>query len=167
MGSNSAGDIFNIGSSLAEGEIQATAIKNQTRFRVLQNLTNAKFAELQERDSIKRGAKRAGRAIKTSKEAKGLARARLAAQGVDVDVGSAADIQADIELAGRLDAIAIENNAYREAFGFKLEAQESRFAARIAQFGGDFRARATLLTGQARAFGSAIKVAGQAGAAAG
>lgn len=154
--------IFNIGANIAEGEIQSTAISTQANFQRLQNETNAKFAELQARDAKKRGRKEAQLLKSVAKQQKSAQRASAAARGVDVDAGTAADIQSDIDLASELDAIQIENNAYREAFGFKVDAQQSRFAARIAQISGDFRSRTTLITSQAAAFGSAVGVVSKA-----
>lgn len=154
--------IFNIGASLAEGDMQSSAARSQARFAVMQNETNAKFAEMQERDTLRRGKDMASARKAEASRTKSSTRAKMAAQGIDIDSGSAADVQSDIELAGELDAIQIENNAYREAFGFKVDASQSRFAAKIAQISGDFKARTTLLTSQGSAFGSAIGVASKA-----
>ncbi len=55
----------------------------------------------------------------------GQQRAAAAANGVDVNVGSAADLQADTVAFGRLDDLTIRNNAEREALGF--EAQGTNF----------------------------------------
>lgn len=154
--------VADIGMTLTEGEIQSSAIRQKTRFEVMQAETNAKLAEFQERDILKRGEKAANSVKRAAKRAKSSARAALAASGVDIDLGSAAEAQADIELAGELDAIQIQNNAYREAFGFKMEASQQRFMGTMAQISGDFQASTTLLGSQAGAFAGGLKLANNA-----
>jgi hypothetical protein len=61
----------------------------------------------------------------------GAQRAGIAAGNIDVGYGSAVDVQADAAHLGELDALTIRNNAQREAWGFKVEAIDTRQRAKI------------------------------------
>jgi hypothetical protein len=66
----------------------------------------------------------------------GSQRASFAGQGVDVGSGSAADVQADAAYLGELDKRQILSNAQREAWGYRVDAENNRRNADIARKGG-------------------------------
>jgi len=84
---------------------------------------NARADEMRARDAIKRGHELEARSRQGTKKLRGTQRAALAAQGVDVNVGSAQDIQTETEVIGELDALTIKNNALREAYGYSTQAR--------------------------------------------
>lgn len=92
---------------------------------------NAAIAELQAADAIERGEEAASQFRQRVRQAIGSQRAGIAAQGVDVTYGSAVDAQADAEFLGELDALTIRTNAAREAWGFKVQSEDSRRRAEI------------------------------------
>jgi hypothetical protein len=92
---------------------------------------NAKVADLQAEDAIQRGAEEEARLRRGVRQLVGAQRAGFAADGVDVGFGSALDVQADTAEQGELDALTIRTNAAREAWGFKVEAQDLRYQAGI------------------------------------
>jgi|CXWL01.1.fsa_nt_gi hypothetical protein len=110
---------------------------------------NAGIAELQADDAIKRGTVASNRRRVQTRQTIGAQRAELAHQGVDInDVdSSAADVQADAAYLGELDAVTIQNNAAREAWGYRMQAQDLTLRGRYAQQTGDMQGVQTLLTG--------------------
>lgn len=112
---------------------------------------NARMEELRAEDARKRGEELAAISRGKTKKLRGSQRAALAASGVDVGTGSAADIQAETEDIGELEAITIKNNAMREAFGFETRATTERLKGELAFSAGTSRATETLLTGGLRA----------------
>lgn len=93
---------------------------------------NAKLAEEQERDVLARGEEAASRHRLDVKRLAGAQRVALAAQGIALDDGSAADILGDTAYFGALDEATIRNNARREAFGFKVQAMNYRTGGQFA-----------------------------------
>jgi len=92
---------------------------------------NSEIAELQAVDALNRGAEEEHRFRSGIRTAIGAQIAGFAGQNVDVGFGSAVDVQADAAYLGELDAQAIKNNAMREAWGFKVEAEDLRMRADI------------------------------------
>jgi hypothetical protein len=117
---------------------------------------NAAVADIQAKDAVERGIDEASRFRQGVRTLVGSQRAGLAAQGVDVGFGSAADVQADAAFLGELDALTIETNAKREAWGFTVEAADARKRAEIQrregvmlEAAGRSRANAALIGGGA------------------
>ena len=67
-------------------------------------------------------------ALQAKKQLIGRQRAVLAANGVDVNEGSAVDIQVDTAGIGKLDELTIRSNAAREALGYRYQAYNARVA---------------------------------------
>ena len=94
---------------------------------------NAAILEARAIDATSRGVDEEQRYRSSVRGLIGSQRAGFAAQGIDVGSGSAADVQADSAYLGELDALTIRNNAAREAWGFRVEAQQAREGGKIAQ----------------------------------
>lgn len=114
---------------------------------------NAQIADWQADDALDRGREAASRHRAEVRRLTGSQRARLAAQGIDIDSGSALDIQLDTAGLGERDALEIENAARREAWGYKVQAQDYRTRGQIARYEGKQQAIGTLLTTGAKAYG--------------
>jgi hypothetical protein len=99
---------------------------------------NAAVATLQAEDAIARGAEDENRFRSGVRGIIGAQRAATAAGNVDVGFGSALDVQADAAFLGELDALTIRTNAAREAWGFKVEAEDLRRRGQIARKEGVF-----------------------------
>lgn len=107
---------------------------------------NAKYAEIQAKDAIRRGelaAEARGREISA---VVGRQRAAAAAQGIALDTGSQAELQAEALEVGMMDALEIENNAYREAMGYRIQATQQLVAGAARRLEAQQRAEATLTT---------------------
>ena len=110
------------GAAKKAGEAQRRAADSQAELHDY----NAAIAELQAEDAIERGEEAANQFRQRVRVMIGSQRAGLAAQGVDVNYGSAVDVQADAEFLGELDALTLRTNAAREAWGYKVQAEDSR-----------------------------------------
>lgn len=98
-------------------------------------------------DRLRAGEREAGLQERRAAGVVGAQRAALAASGVDVNTGSAALIQQVTSMQGREEANTVRINAFREALGYKLEAEEERGRAGILRAGARSRQRLSLATG--------------------
>lgn len=94
---------------------------------------NAHIADLQAVDAVERGFIDEQRFRQGVNLMVGTQRAGFAGQGVDVSTGSAVDVQADAMFLGELDALSIRTNAAREAWGYQVQAADTRKRAEIAR----------------------------------
>lgn len=108
---------------------------------------NAQIAEIQAQDAIARGKIEEKKARRVTEQVIGAQRVGLAAQGVDVNRGSALDVQADAAYLGELDVLTIRNNAAKEAWGFRTQADDLRYRGKVAKQEGWSGAANTILAG--------------------
>jgi hypothetical protein len=94
---------------------------------------NASVADLQAKDAVQRAAESESNFRSGVRGMIGAQRAGFAAGNIDVAYGSAIDVQADAAYLGELDALTIRTNGVREAWGFKVQAQDLRTRAAIAR----------------------------------
>lgn len=90
---------------------------------------------------------RAGQSVGTQRSAQ-------AANGIDVNSGSAAQLQDDTAMLGELDALTIQNNAAREAYGYRVQAKQDILNASQTVQNGKTAATGSILGGLGSAFGS-------------
>jgi hypothetical protein len=140
----------------------AKAIKAQGDYESQQHQTNAQLAEIQAEDATRRGEKDAQAINKKVRSTIGAQRVAAAAQGLDPNEGMALDAQAESVELGALEAEAIRNNAWRESFGHKTEAQNSRGKSSFTKLAADNKARNTLITGGLQFFSHAAQAGGYA-----
>lgn len=84
----------------------------------------------------------------------GTQRSVQAANGIDVNSGSAAQLQDDTAMLGELDALTIQNNAAREAYGYRVQAKQDILNASQTVQNGKTAAMGSILGGFGSAFGS-------------
>lgn len=92
---------------------------------------NAAVADLQAKDAVERGAEEESRFRTQIRSTIGTQRAAFAASNVDVNYGSAVDVQADAAFLGELDALTLRTNAAREQWGFQVQATDYRKRAEV------------------------------------
>lgn len=158
MGASGAISAGTMGLSAVSAYMESESIKAKGKHDRMVAEQNARFAELQGEDAIKRGDKDAARVKQASKAMAGSQRASLAAQGVAVDTGSAAEVQEETQVLGALDALTVKNNAWREAWGLKVQADNYRSQARMAEMGSNRAVQNTLLTGGINAAASMASI---------
>lgn len=136
---------------------EANAQREQGEYQKHMSEVNAKLAEDQGADAIKLGDLEAGQVARKGAAVRGSQRVAYAAQGIDVNSGVAAEVQADTEALSQIDQLTIKNNAWRTAWGYKVEALNSRSKGEFAKIAADKSANNTLLTGGLKALGSATQ----------
>ena len=99
------------------------------------------------RDAIERGKIEEDRHRRQVASLKGEQRSQLAASGVELDSGSASDLQADTAMLGEFEALTIRNNAEREAYGYRSAASTYGYQADQAKTSGTRGAMGALLGG--------------------
>ncbi len=149
----------------AEREAGAAAARSKESEAQLAEY-NAAVAELQAADATTRGALEANRFRKQVAQVIGSQRTGFAAGNVDVGYGSAVDVQGDAAFLGELDALTIRTNAAREAWGYKVEAEDLKQRAAISRQEGEFARESGVLAAQTgREAGKAAKSVANWGAA--
>lgn len=134
-------------SNTGEAVAQSNAYRGQAQFTKEMADLNASYGNLQATDALERGKQAADQTILRTRAIQGAQRAAAGASGVDPNVGSALDLQADTGFLGELDALTIKNNAAREALGLRSQALSQRLQGRLGYLAGTNAARNTLITG--------------------
>lgn len=122
--------------SSAAGEYEASVYES-----------NARLQDLMAKDAIQRGKQEAIKAKQATKRLIASQRVTEAAQGIDIESGSALDIQEETASLGAEEAMNITNNAWRESWGYKVRASDYRGRAEMAKITAKNKARSTILTG--------------------
>ena len=104
------------------GQSQARAAESSAK----QQEFNAGVADAQAIDAINRGEDDSARLRDQVRGLNGSQRSGYAAQGVVVNSGSAAAVQTDAQQLGESDVRMIRANAQRQAWGFRVDAENSR-----------------------------------------
>lgn len=126
------------------------AIRAQGRYESKALETNARLDELRAQDATRRGKKASDLRLKDTRQLIGAQRARLAAQGIDVNSETALQLQQDAASAGAVDALQERENAWLEAWGYRVQAQDARGRARFTRLAARNQARSTIATGGVR-----------------
>ena len=102
-------------------------------------------------DAIKRGSIDADEQRKVAQQVIGAQRTGFAAGNIDVNTGTAGQIQNDTAALGELDALTIINNAAREAYGYRVQAMDQRQQGKLAKWQGKMSAIGSILGGAEKA----------------
>ena len=138
-----ANDMANIQADLygldaAAAKRRGNAIRLQAEFQKQQYDFNAVMADFQAEDTISRGETAATDHQVRTQGLIGSQRVAMAAQGIDIESGSAMEVQEDTASQSAMDVMTIRNNAWREAWGYKVQASDYRFKGQLAKFSGEF-----------------------------
>lgn len=145
---------FSAGSSLLNASNQSRALKAQGAYQQQIAESNARQSEFMAEDVKERGATESMLVKRRARQLIGTQRVGFAGQGVDVNSGTALRVQDDSFTMGETDALTVKNNAWREAWGYKTQAKNTRAQGRLANLTARSQARGTMLTGGLSAFGS-------------
>lgn len=126
---------------------QYTAERLRGKFEQDQANIGARFSRLQAEDTSLRGDIAAGESRRRTAQVRGAQVAAYASQGIDVRSGIASAIQAETEAIGANEADTIKNNAWRQAWGLRTQADQFEATGRMAKLQSKARQRSTLLTG--------------------
>ena len=103
---------------------QAAAQRQQAAYQARVAENNAITANRLADDSLQRGQIEEQRSRQQTRALQGRQVAALTASGVDVASGSALDIVSDTAAVGEIDALTIRDNAAREAWQRRVQAQD-------------------------------------------
>ena len=118
---------------------------------------NAQFYDIQAQDAIRRGDVEAIKYGQQARKFQGSQKAMLAAQGIDVSSGSALDIQNETSRIAVEDMRNIRNNAWREAFGFKAQAEQANIQGNMAYSTAQVQAKQTMVAGGISSISQGLK----------
>lgn len=121
FGLQAFGAISNYQSATSASAAQQQAYQYQAA--VARN--NQQIAEWQAQSALQAGAYQVQRQQLNTAQLMGTQRASLAARGIAIDQGSALNILLDTDFMGRLDAQTIKSNAEKEAWGYRVQAQNA------------------------------------------
>ena len=140
---------------MAAGQgVSAISTSQQHKYEAKLADSNAKAESQRAIDAIDRGRIESRRYQRKLGQEMGAQNAALAANGIDITFGSAANVRGDTAMFGREDVQAINENARREAMGFDINAvnylsvaKSSRKQATGAIVQGAFGVASTVLGG--------------------
>jgi hypothetical protein len=116
----------------AVGAMQASAAqKNAYEYQAAVSRNNAKIAEWQAQDALRRGQQQEDDQRRKTAALKGSQRATLAARGLDIGEGSALNILTDTDYLGEQDAMTIRNNANKQAWAARVGASNDMANAEL------------------------------------
>lgn len=141
-----------ISSSYSQSEAQ----RAQGDYQRSQGEMNASLAERQAQDAIERGRTDAGAAHRKTNALAASQKVAMAAQGLDVSSGSPSETIESTRAVGAVEEMNIRTNAWREAWGYKVNAINERSQGEMAQIAGDGAAKQTLLAGGMQAVGYGV-----------
>lgn len=145
--------------TIGQAYSQSLALQTQGEYQKQVSEINARLSTLMAEEALARGDRAAGDVVGAGREAAGQARTYAAAQGIKVGVGSAAQIQSAIQEVTDRDAITARNNAWREAWGYRMQAVQATGAGKMAEIAASAASSNTLLTGGLNALNYGIRAA--------
>lgn len=138
--------------------VSAAGDANAASEKAQQDRLNEQLAQQQAADSLQRGQAAAMRVRRKGSEVIGQQRARSAASGVDENVGTAAQVQAQTKMLSDMDAQTVTNNAAREAWGHTVEADQYGEQSKLDEEAGRQSVAGTLLGGVGSTLGGLGKL---------
>ncbi len=137
---------------------EAGAAREKAAYQREMSELNARGYERQAGEIIDIGNTEAGKVATEGSQIIGAQRAGGAASNVDVSSGSAAAVQSQTRQNVKLDVMTVQNNAWRQAWGFKEQARQERIAGDMGVKAADNYANQTLLTGGLSAVTAGLRV---------
>lgn len=114
---------------------------------------NAQQADLAAKDAVARGEVAVENQRNRVRGIMGSQRAAIGASGVQNDTGTTGDVLTQTATLGELDAQTIRANAYREAWGYKVQGANFKLQGQLDQMEGQNAQVGSLITGASRAYG--------------
>lgn len=125
---------------LVGGYQQADIIRQQAGVQQSVQELNANYADLDALHAEQNGFSESARYATVADSTIGQQRANLAGAGVDVNYGTAADIQADSKITAMLNTLEIQRQGREKALGFKIQAINTRLGGAMTQLQGQLNA---------------------------
>ena len=132
--------------------VRSAQMQGQVAAQTARN--NQIMAQYAAQDAIKRGDEAAAKAERQSRQVAGAQRAGMASKGLDLTEGTAAELQAQTDFFGSVDATTAKNNAAREAWTLRNQGAQAAAQGAAAQQQANLQATGALLNGASRVAGS-------------
>jgi hypothetical protein len=137
--------IITLAFTAAAGVQQYESQKAEARYNEAVENDKARIGEAQAEQALQLGNIEEDRQRARVRAAIGSQRVALAANNIDTSSGTALDLIGETAQFGEEDALAIRANAAREAWGYKVGANDSRNQAKLTKAAGKNKSTATLL----------------------
>ena len=139
--------------TVGAGVLSAATALGQANYqnKVAQN--NALSAQYAADDAIQRGAVEEEQTRTRTRQLMAQQKAVMAANGLDSSTGTGASLLADSAALGEFDALTVRNNAMKQAYGHKIQADNLIAEGRAAKKAGTGSAIGSLLTSGSKAYG--------------
>jgi hypothetical protein len=141
------------GTQILSSKLEADAIKAQGEWQSRQMDFNRAMLSTQRLEIDKKAQEDIVLRQNDVRAMLGAQKVSLAAKGIDVDSDLSKQLQDDTRRSGRLDVSAIENNAWREAWGLQVRETDLKMQSRFARAGSLINSANTIATGGLRAVG--------------
>lgn len=135
-----------LAASAIGGTMQAVGLYQQGQVAKQVGRNNQIMAEYAAQDAIRRGDEQANKIQQQARALKGSQRASMAAKGLDLGVGTAAELQDQTDFFGAVDASTARFNAQRDAWSSRAGGANARAQGDAAARQGNLQAFGTLLT---------------------
>lgn len=145
---------------VAGGVQQAKAQKAAAEAQEEQSKENAKAASAQAENAVLAGQVEEDRRRQQTRQFLASQRSAFAANNVDMSMGTPMELLGDTAAIGEQDALTIRANAAREAWGYKVDANNSMNQGRMAKAAGKNAATGTYLTTAANALQQGSSLSG-------
>lgn len=145
--------IMSMGNAYAQGLSQ----KTQAQFTSTQYAINKEVAGEQANEERSKGDIEAGQMELQGRQEAAKQRVAEAATGADVNSGSALELQSDTAWQSMQNQITIKNNAWRQAWGYDMQASDYGLESEFYGMAGSNAMTNTLLTGGLQAVGYGVQ----------
>ena len=136
---------------------EEAGLREQEGYRQQISALNNRLSVVYQEEAIRSGDEDVQKIQKAKTEILGAQRVSLASQGVDINSGTSAQLLAETEKNAALDIITAKNNAWRKAWGYKVEAASSNLEGKMMARATENQIRNSLLTRDFELAGSVLK----------
>ncbi len=127
-GAQVAGTAISASGSYHSAKVQKTSLQTQSKMAEI----NARIAEMGAQSAMEQGKHQVAALTHQAGQLKGRQRTTLAANGVDLSVGNAAEIHASTDIMKTIDSGNLKMNALRTAFGYRTQGMNAMNESRMA-----------------------------------
>jgi hypothetical protein len=135
-----------LGTTAAAGVLAAKSAYDQGRVAKATGRNNQIMAEYAAQDAIRRGDEQANQVRQRASQIKGAQRAGMAAKGLDLGVGTSAELQDQTDFFGATDMSTARSNAQRDAWSARASGSAAAAAGNAAATQANMQAFSTLLS---------------------
>lgn len=136
---------------------QADEIRQSAELTNRLNEVNAKYADIDAYETEKFGFTEAASYQPNIDKTLAAQRSGYASQNVDINFGTAADVQEETKLVGNLNILDIQNQARMKALGFKQQAANIRSGMSVTKSQAEINSNSVASSGVTNAAGTAFR----------